>query len=347
MKKIGFNMLSKKFILALSIFLVFISLFGAYAAEYYYSISEVNEMMQDVNSSELTGCCSVVYQLNGTDSIISFRRDANNTADIYIEEIDWHGKNAIKQYKTDGGYFSQVIITSDGWIIGYGGIDDGKDSETVENITAKMISNDSSISEDGLVEIQNLKSKYRMGHVVIKAPNGNYGVAMADTHFRGKLAPGDYISVPNRHSYYREGNFSLSDPDKIKTMNDLARSDGFGITRRDITTFYFHSVDNSSFKGNITDIYLSNDDGSVYEIMNSTNLYDDVHFRDNVINGSSLPIAPAYIFIGSVEFTQDAPFGFFDLAIIAITAILLGTLIYFVLQYLKYMRYRNRRRRRR
>lgn len=340
-------MLSKKFILTLSIFLVFISLFGVYAAEYHHSITEANEMIQDVNSSELTGCCSVVYQMNGTDSIISFRRDANNTADIYIEEIDWHGKNAIKQYKTDGGYFSQVIITSDGWIIGYGGIDDGEDSEKVENITATMISDDGTISEEGLVEIQNIKSRYKMGHVVIKAPNGNYGVAMADTHFRGKLAPGDYISVPNRQSYYREGNFSLSDPDKIKTMNELAITDGFGITRRDITTFVFHSVDNSSFKGNVTDIYLSNDDGSVYEIMNSTNLYDDVHFRDILIEGSSLPIAPAYMAIGTIEFSQGATFGFFDLAIMAITIILVGALIYFLWQYVKYRRYMRRRRRRR
>lgn len=340
-------MLSKKFILTLGIFLVFISLFGAYAAEYHYSISEVNEMIHEADSSELTGCCSVVYQMNGTDSIISFRRDANNTADIFIEEIDWHGKKAIKQYKTDGGYFSQVIITEDGWIIGYGGIDDGQDSETVENITANMISDDGSISEDGLIEIQKIKSKHKMGHVVIKAPNGNYGVAMADTHFRGKLAPGDYISVPNMYNYYREGNFSLSDPDKIKTMTDLVRSDGFGITRRDITTFYFHSVDNSSFKGNVTEIYASNDDGSLYEIMNATNLYDNIHFRDILIEGSSLPIAPAYIGIGSVEFSQGSTFGFFDLAIIALTVIVIGVFIHVLIQYLKYRRYMRRRRRRR
>ena len=59
---------------------------------------------------------------------MSYRRDANLTADIHIEQVDWHGHPAIKQYKTDHGYFNHIIVTNDGWVIGLGGVDAGEES---------------------------------------------------------------------------------------------------------------------------------------------------------------------------------------------------------------------------
>ena len=338
-------MVSKKFILILGIVLVFISVLGVYASEYQHDINEFNEIIKDTNSSELTGCCSVVYQANGTDSILSFRRDANYTADIHIEEVDWHGKKAVKQYKDERGYFCQAVVTEDGWVFGFGGLDDGPDNEAVENISAGMMSDDNTISEEGLKQIQAIKKAHGRGHAVIKAPNGNYGVAMATNEFRGKLEPGDYISVPNKYAYYTSGNFTLDTPNKIGKMNDLARSDMYGIVRRDITTFNFHTVDNDTFKGNVTDLYLSNDDGSLYE-MNTGGMYDNVYFRDMLIEGSSLPIAPNYMSIGDVEYQNNFlnGFGFFEMALFAISAILIGVLVYFLIQYYKYLRYMRRRR---
>ena len=63
------------------------------------------------------GCCSVILQLDGNDSIMSYRRDANLTADIYIEQVNWHGHPAIKQYKNEHGYFNHIIVRQNIFII--------------------------------------------------------------------------------------------------------------------------------------------------------------------------------------------------------------------------------------
>ena len=39
-------------------------------------------------------------------------------------------------------------------------------------------------------------------------------------------------------------------------MNNLEITDGYGLYRRDITTFLYQQVENDTFKGNITDINM-------------------------------------------------------------------------------------------
>jgi len=294
----------KRVLLIFGIFLVFLFTIGVYSANDHPTYEDIVELLQNTNSTDLTGCCSVVCQLDGNNSLMSFRRDAKYSADIKIEQIDWHGKQAIKQYKTDKGYFCQVIITSDGWTVGYGGLDDGFDNEYVENITADMIlKND--ISEDGLKEIQRIKTAHKRGHAIIKAPNGHYGAVINNTHFTGDLKEGDYLSVPNNYSYFRSGHIPLNTSDKIKSMQNLEISDGYGTERRDITTYFFHHVDNETFKGNIIDIFMSNDDGSFYGT-ETGNFHDDIHFNGTVIKGSSLPIAPSYSKLGTVAYDEES-----------------------------------------
>ena len=288
----------KKNILIFSVILIFVSLISVCAADIQQSYQDSQEIIDDFDEDELTGCCSVVSQLSDNSCIMSFRRDAKYGADIHIEKIDWHGMPAIKQYKVDGGYFCQVIVTDSGWIIGYGGIDDGEDNEKIENITSTMITDDNNISEDGLKQIQEIKHLYKMGHVIIKAPNGNYGIATANESFTGKLEHGEYVSIPNRIRFFRSGNLTLNSSDIVSDMNGLAASDAFGLVRRDITTFYLHPSDDGF--SNITDIYISNDDGSVYGF-NCLNDYDDVYINNTVIKGEDLPIAPDYKKIGTFE----------------------------------------------
>ena len=108
---------------------------------------------------------------------MSYRRDSDLDADIHIEKVDWHGYDAIKQYKTDNNYFCYVIVTSNGWVIGLEGTDDSIDNQIAENITAGMINDNNTISVEDLEKIQKIKEPYGKGHVVIKAPNGNYGFA--------------------------------------------------------------------------------------------------------------------------------------------------------------------------
>lgn len=340
----------KRAIFIISVFLIFITLVGAYASNEKQNIDEVFNILNNTNSSELTGCCSVACQLEGNNSLFSFRRDAENSADIHIEEIDWHGKPAIKQYKTDGGYFCQVIITNDGWVIGYGGIDDGIDNQRIENITADIVLNNS-IDNSSLQKIENIKRSYGLGHTLIKSPDGTYGVAMAGTTFNGKLNPGDYISVPNRPHYVRTGNIQLNTSDKIKTMTELATSDMFGLSRRDVTTFSYYQVDNSTYKGNNTDIYISNDDGSMYG-MNTGNLRDDVYFNNTVFKKEDIPISPKYATLGSVNFTDsnvDTPSEGFNLDSVTqpvfyfFFTLHICCLIVFVIRFINKYRYTKRR----
>ncbi|AMD17412.1 hypothetical protein TL18_04890 [Methanobrevibacter sp. YE315] len=296
----------KKEILLISFILILISLFAVYASDIAENNSDIQLLLDNTDESDLIGCCSVVLQMDGNESMISFRRDAKTYADIFIEKVDWHGTPAIKQYKTDGEYFCQVIITDDGWVVGCGGKDDGVYNEIIENITAQMITEENNISEGHLQEIQQIKALYKIGHVVIKDPDGNYGVATANSFYTGKLKPGEYVSIPNREGYIRYGNLTLNNGDKVKEMTDLAASDMFGLTRRDISTFHFYSNDNFTTYRNITDIYISNDDGSRFN-MACRNMVDNVYINGKVINASDIPIAPEYKDIGNITFEKDIP----------------------------------------
>lgn len=289
----------KKGVLLISLILFFTAII-AVSANTSSQAHDIQEILDSNNESDMTGCCSVVLQLEGNNSMFSFRRDAGNAAEIYIEKINWHGKEAIKQYKTSAGYFCQVIITEDGWVIGYGGIDDGEDNKRIENITAGMVNDNNTIPESGLEEIQQIKAAYGLGHVLIKAPNGNFGIATATNHFTGKLSPGQYASIPNKYAFYRTGEVPLNTKDKVESMVNLAISDGFGLTRRDVTTFNFACGNES----NVTDVYLSNDDGSMWG-MSTGGLCDNVNFTGKYVNASSIPVAPKYMHLGNVTFQED------------------------------------------
>ena len=71
-----------------------------------------------------TGCCSVVVHVSSGHDVVSYRRDSNNSADTIIENMSFSGQNSIHEYKTQGGYFTHVIITESGWIVCIGGKDD-------------------------------------------------------------------------------------------------------------------------------------------------------------------------------------------------------------------------------
>ena len=296
----------KKKVLIFSFILLFVSIIGVSANATTHDTHDIQSILEEYDDSELTGCCSVALQLEGNNSMFAFRRDAGNAAEIFIEKVDdWHGKQAVKQYKTDAGYFCQVIITNDGWVIGYGGIDDGVDNERIENITGSMMTNNTTAFENGLAQVQSIKAAYGLGHLVMKAPNGTYGIATATGHQTGKLGPGEYISLPNKIGFMRTGNIALNTSDKVAAMANLAISDGFGLTRRDVTTFNFQCVNETT---NVTDAYISNDDGSMWG-MSTGGLSDNVNFTGKYFKAEDIPIAPKYTHMGNVTFTKDTSAG--------------------------------------
>lgn len=339
-----------KKIFLLVIFIISISIAGAYCADIHHN-SDLSTNISNQTDSGLTaimsnetdsfGCCSIVLQLDGNESIMCYRRDSNYTADVFIEKVNWHGKPAIKQYKTDNKYFNHVIITNDGWIIGLGGIDDGIDSEICENITAKMITKDYSISEDYLTQIQEIKKKYGRGHVVIKAPNGNYGFATPTKLKTGTLNVGEYISIPNNYELSRRGYVSLDEPDKIGAMINLSRTDLYGDDRREIITYDVHLNGNN----NTTDIYISNEDGSLIG-KDYTGCVDNVIFNNTTIEGKDIPIAPNYKSLGSMSFEPNKiNLSLTDLALLATGIVLFIALLFvLLLRLIRFIKTRSSRR---
>lgn len=329
----GFN----KKILLFGILLIFISMCGAYYAhDYQNSIHNSNYS----NQTDVFGCCSIVLQLDGNNTIMSYRRDSNLTADVHIELTDWHGIDAIKQYKTEGGYFNHVIVTKDGWVIGLGGIDDGIDNEKAENITAQMITKDYSISKKDLKKIQDIKKPYGRGHVVIKAPNGNYGFANVDKLKTGHLKPGQFISIPNNYSLSRSGEISLDSPDLIKEMVNLSQADKYGVDRREIITYDFHN----NGTNNYTDVYVSNEDGYLLGI-NYTDCIDNVYFNTTLTEGKDIPLGPDYEYLGTVNFVDEMS-NFMKLAtlLIIISFVLFVTILYFIVsRFVKFIKSKIRR----
>lgn len=321
--------LNKK-ILILTIILFFIFITGAYSANTYQNINNIQSIVNNTDDTDLMGCCSIVLQLEDNNTLMSYRRDSNLTADIHIDKINWHGIPAIKQYKTDGDYFCHVIITSDGWVIGLGGIDDGADNEKCEKIAAKMISDDYKISKSDLVKIQKIKKPYGRGHMIIKAPNGNYGFATVDKVKTGHIEPGQYISLPNNYSYSRAGNISINSGNNIENIIELAQSDKYGVDRREVITYDFQTGD----LVNKTDIYVSNEDGSELGI-DYTDCIDDVYVNTSVINANDIPIAPHYKNIGSYSFINEDSTKYKAIILITIIAfvIFIG-ILYFVVSYI-------------
>lgn len=273
---------------------------GVYSAQYHQNADDVNAVIESANGEDVFGCCSIVLQIDENHTLMSFRRDSNYSATVNIDKVNWHGIPAIKQYKDEGSYFTHVIVTHDGWVLGFGGIDDGADNRKCEEITSKMINDNYTINKSSLKEIQKIKKPYGRGHMIIKAPNGNYGFVNVDKIKTGKLEPGEYKSIPNNYSLSRSGNLSLDSDDLIGDMVNLSQTDKYGQDRRDITVYDVHSTANN----NTTEIYISNEDGSKINA-SYADCVDSVDFGNTFIDGSDIPIAPKYKYLGDITFTDE------------------------------------------
>ena len=243
-----------------------------------------------------SGCCSVLVHVKKGVDVFSYRRDSTYAANLHIIKTKWYGKEAVKEYKTTNGYFFHTIITRNGWIVSSGGPD-------IVWITQKLESIAGHASVRGYIKKSDINSAYALlrkeglGHFLIKDPSGNVGLV---TYNYGrsktklfKMKDGEYVSVPNSPTYYRQGTISKkSNP--VSSAINLAGTDRYGVNRRNIITYKVQNIHNSTE----VNIWASYDGGKL--IKRYRGKPDNIIFRGHKIYASTLPRIPSKKYIGKI-----------------------------------------------
>ncbi len=250
----------------------------------------------------LSECSSAVFQVSDNEGVICVRRDATNAADIHIEDGKWGDIGYLKQYKTSGGYFSHAIVTSNGYLIGNGGVTDGSVFRQIESIASEMVVNNQ-ITNDYLSRIYNIMSGYSLGHFVIKASDGTYGVVFTNLYHVGKLQPGQYVLCPNVYSKSQKGNYDSSLSPVDAAIKQVYK-DSYGVNRRNIMTYHWKLTKSSNGLSYGVDSYASNDDGSGVG-RSTASLADNVYYFNNFHSKNSLPLARDKLFLGTYVFDNS------------------------------------------
>jgi hypothetical protein len=261
------------------------------------NISEVPKTASNTVPQKIgNGCCSVLLHVKNGVDVFAYRRDSTYAANLYIKKISWYGKEALKEYKTTNGYFFHTIITKNGWIVSTGGPDVVWINKKMETLAGR-ISTKGKITRTDMNSAYSLLKKLRMGHFLIKDPQGNVGLAV---YYYGssklkifKMRNGEYVSVPNSPRYYRSGVLStakLSNP--VSAAIYLAGTDRWGVNRRNIITYEVKNL------LNITqiNIWASFDGGKL--IKRYRGKPDNIIFAGRVIYAKYLPRIPNKKFIG-------------------------------------------------
>ena len=262
--------------------------------------NNVEETCVDDDLINMSECSSIVLHVSDNEGVISFRRDATNQVDIQIRSGVWGDIHYVKQYKEPDGYFAHVFVTSNGWLIGNGGVTDGSVFRQIESIACEMVVNNI-ISDAYLSRVYNILSQYSLGHFVIKAPDGSYGIAFSDRYYTGKLQPGQYLVCPNIYSYSQKGYYDTS-LSPVDAAIRLGYTDSYGINRRDLITYDWKFTTSPNGLYSSVDTYASNDNGA--GVGSSTGgLADSINYLDkNYISRNSLPGTPDKIGLGTYVF---------------------------------------------
>lgn len=247
------------------------------------------------------GCCSIYVQINNTDSICGFRRDSTYAADLHIDTQNFYGRTAIKQYKNAGGYSFHLITTSDGWMIGTGGADSASINKKIECLAGRMVA-DGKFDNAKLRTIRSYINQLGIGHFVIKAPNGKYVIVWIGGYKFGKLAPGQFISVPNFQSCFRTGNYASYGKDPLSAALKIIATDPYGINKRDIVLYHLTKTTKSYKTTSSVKVYAANDNGKYSNKGDKSYLKDNIYFKGKYYSKNSLPYPLSKKYLGSHSF---------------------------------------------
>lgn len=246
-------------------------------------------------------CCSFFLQVSETEGVGGFRRDNSESVNILVDTFKWAGKTAIKHYKKSGSYFVHLIVSSTGWIVGNGGLDDVSTLKSIINMAEKMVKSNK-IQPKYLKKILSYKRSIQFGHFSIKAPNGKYAVVWQNGYITGKLKPGEFSCSPNFRSYYRHSTYTKYSTNPVKAAIKVGATDRYGEKRRDITIFHWKAKTNKNYKTtSIVKAYSANDNGKLVG-RSSAHFKDNVYFKNKFFSKNKLPQSPRFIHIGSYKF---------------------------------------------
>ena len=245
------------------------------------------------------GCCSLYVQVSNSEAVAGFRRDATNAVNLHIEKYKLNGRTAVKQYKT-GSYFFHTITTSDGWMIGTGGIDNPSINHAIENLAGKMVKS-GKITNAFLKKVQRYERILGLGHFSIKAPNGKYGLVWGSGIYKGKLKAGEYLSVPNGKSSFRHSTWEKFSKNPVNAAIKIGGTDPFGVNRRDITAYHWKATTAEGKTISKVKVYAANDNGHL--LGRSTGyLKDNIYFGTKFISKNKLPAVPSSKYLGKHKF---------------------------------------------
>ncbi len=248
------------------------------------------------------GCTSVIVHDKQGHDVVAYRRDSGYSADILIDKINFNGQNAIKEYKTQGGYFSHTIITENGWIINIGGKDEPNTNERLEKLGSDIISK-GIIEENDVEKASSIIKQNGWGHFVIKSPSDDVGITAYDYRVSYsmtklfKMKDGDYIKVPNNPRYYKRGKFNRFSNDPTSAAIKIIGRDIYGQDRRNVITYDY----NYNLKS--VAIWASFDGGALLGRTNGNP--DNIQYIGKKISGKELPKIPGKKYLGNMILHSD------------------------------------------
>lgn len=244
-------------------------------------------------------CCSFYLQVSDTESVGGFRRDNTAATTITVKDCTINGLSAVKHSNANG--FVHLIVFSNGWIVGNGGLDSGEFIKNMQNWVSDMVKSNK-IKMSYINKIYRYKRSINFGHFAIKAPNGQYAVAWKNKIITGKLKPGEFLCTPNFKEYYRHGTFTKYSKDPAKAAIKVGATDKYGVNRRQIVILHWKATTDKNYKVTSSlKCYAANDNGRFVGV-SSGRLVDTVKFKSKTVSGHSLPKVPNMKYMGSHKF---------------------------------------------
>lgn len=246
-----------------------------------------------------SGCASVIVNVKPGFDVVSYRRDSNNSADTIIDKTNFTGQNSFREYKTQGGNFTHIIITETGWIICIGGKDGPDTNKKLIKLASDIISR-GNIQKEDLEKAHSIIKSNKWGHFMIKSPDDTVGVTAYD--FRNlaitnmsemvKMKDGDYVKITNNPRFYAHEEFNKITSNPVDAAIRIVGEDPYGLVRRDVTTYQYTNIKNTTK----VDSWASFDGGAM--LTGAHGYPDDIVYFGKVVKGNELPTIPDKKYLG-------------------------------------------------